>query len=142
MSGDDLLVLAEMAEAESDPMAKMMLAAAAQAKELARTKRLAEQNAQRLAKVEADVNQLVFHNDAYCTVIGFCRLIGRRNVNRKQAADYGRQLRRLAQDERFDNASQEVFDPLYGAINAWHLDLLNLFFGTAVPRPYGGGSIR
>lgn len=152
MSGDELArpfypefadgVLAQLADGEDDLVTKMAYTSVLQARELARTRRLAEQNAMRLTKVEADVNQLVYNNDHYCTVIGFCRLIGKRNVGREEAADLGRRLRRYAREGHFDEPSREIFDPLYGTINAWHLDLLNDFFGTSVPYPQGGGSVR
>lgn len=142
MKSDDLLVLAEMADAEPDPIAKMMLTAAVQAKELARTRELAEHNARRLTKIEGDVEDMIFSNNNYCTVIGFCSLIGVRNVGREVAAEHGRRLRRLAQNEGFEGASRLIFDPIYGRVNAWHFDLLNLYFGTDVPRPMPGGSVR
>lgn len=142
MQEHKLLVLREMADAEGDPMVKMMLAAAVQAKELAETKALAQDTARQLNEVSAELGRHLYVQDSYMTVLAFCKRIGDRKTDRESLQKHGMNLYRLAKMERFPAASVKIRDPLYGEVNAWHVDLLNLYFNADVPSALGTNSVR
>lgn len=81
---------------------------------------------QRLLEVES--KQMTIDKNHY-TIIGYANLMGINGVNREVAANLGRKASRLSNKQNYHIGKE--YDAKYGAVNTYHVDILQEIFRSS-----------